>query len=151
MPAPNDEVADNLLAVVATIGDQRAKDLLDRNHDETDPRRAIRRLHRALRYGRTTVHAIKAFQELGNRYEALGNSRLAILYYTKALRLALDLDILPLPLLYWRGRVYLRIGDRESARRDFGWATELDNAATLFPEEYELARSVLDTEQGNAD
>ena len=146
MPAPSDDVLRNLLPSIADIGDQRAKSLLDKNLNEANPRRAIRRLHRALRYGRTSLHAAKAFQELGHRYEELGNNRLALLYYTRALRLDLELNILPIPLLYWRGRVHLKSGDREAAHRDFGWAIELDDAPTFFPEEHQLARSMLDAE-----
>ena len=69
------------------LGDQRAEDLVNSAVGEADPRQAIRLLHRALRYGRTSIQAAKAFQMLGMQHEQLGNTRLAIKYYSEAIAL----------------------------------------------------------------
>jgi tetratricopeptide (TPR) repeat protein len=97
--------------IIDRLGDQRAKDLIDKNEGERDPRRAIRRLHRALRYGRSSIQAMKAYLDLGMYYEQLGNTHRAITYYTRAIDLGPSLDIPPLPELYWRGLLYYQRGD----------------------------------------
>jgi tetratricopeptide (TPR) repeat protein len=75
-----------LQALANDVGDQRAKDLIDQSYGEYDSKRAIALLHRALRYGRTTIQAHKAYSELGSRYESRGNISRAIMYYTRVYR-----------------------------------------------------------------
>jgi tetratricopeptide (TPR) repeat protein len=95
-------------------GDQRAHDLIDRSLGDPDSRRAIRRLHRALSYGRESIQALKAYKDLGERYERLGNLRRAVWYYTKALELAEDDAITRC----WRGQGHYRLGNWAEARAD---------------------------------
>lgn len=123
--------------------EERAKQLIDKNEGETDPRRAIRRLHRALRYGRESIQASKAFRDLGMYHEELGNTSRAIFYYTQAIELGQALDLLPIPDLYWRGQMYAQGGNVKLARADFEQALALDEPLTLFPEEREFAQRFL--------
>ena len=136
-------VSDDLYLIWAQFGDQRAKDLIDRNEGETDPRRAIRRLHRALSYGRTSIQAKKAYQDLGRYYEELGNVPRAILYYTKTIELGEVLDIPSVPALYWRGILYYQRGDWQSACRDFARARDLEGTRIVFPFGRALADRIL--------
>ncbi len=137
---------------MAQVSGQRAHDLIDRNEGETDPRRAIRRLHRALRYARlgrsqyNSLQAAKAYQDLGMYYEQLGNVSRAIMYYTKAIELRDALGIKPIPALYWRGELLAHRGEREAARRDLERALALDEQPTYFAEGREFAECYL-TEQ----
>jgi tetratricopeptide (TPR) repeat protein len=143
MPQLNEEQAKELQAILEPLGDQRAKDLIDRNDGEDDPRRAIKRLHRALSYGRTSIQAGKAYQDLGMYYEELGNTRLALKYYTEAIAVKRELGIEPVPALFWRGKLYLERGDAADARRDFAEAIELEGVNSWFPEERELAERTV--------
>jgi tetratricopeptide (TPR) repeat protein len=128
--------------VLDRLGDQRAKNLIDTNEGEIDPRRAIRRLHRALRYGRHTLYAARAYQDLGKYHEQLGNASRAILYYTHAIERYDSFQIKPIPALYWRGRLLAQRDEREAARRDFERALPLDEP-TWFPEERDSAKRYL--------
>lgn len=143
MPELTEEQMKELQALLDPLGDQRAKDLIDRNDGEYDPRRAIRRLHRALSYGRTSIQASKAFQGLGMYYEELGNMRLALKYYTEAIAVKRELGIEPVPALYWRGKLLYERGDVADARQDFAEAIELEGVNSWFPEEREFAERTL--------
>jgi tetratricopeptide (TPR) repeat protein len=136
------------LHTLDSLGDQRAKDLIDSTDNERDPRRAIRLLHRALRYGRTSIQAAKAFQRLGMKYEDLGNARLAIKYYSEGIALDDGLGIAPIPTLYWRGRLLHQRGDVAAAREDFARALALDSNPSWDPDEREFAERVLSSPEG---
>lgn len=103
------------------LGDQRAKDLIDASYSEPDTRRAIRRLHRALHYGRTGIQATKAYTVLGMKYEDLGNIRLAINYYTKSLEVGGPDGFV----YFWRGQLYYQRRNMELARSDLEQALAL--------------------------
>lgn len=136
MPQLTDDEARAFQRMLDRAGDQRAKDLIDKNDGEMDSRCATYRLHRALSYGRTSIQAGEAFQKLGMAYEDLGNVRLAIKYYTASIDLKRTLGIEPVPSLYERG-------DLAAARRDFAEAVELEGQSFWFPQERELADRVL--------
>ncbi|MCI0526642.1 MAG: hypothetical protein L0Y56_04210, partial [Nitrospira sp.] len=67
------------------FGDQRAKDLIDTAEAEPDPKRAIKLLHKALRFGRVGIQASKAYMGLAMRFEDLDDEERAIKYYTTCL------------------------------------------------------------------
>ena len=131
-----------LRAIVGELGDQRAKELNDAADEEPDPRLRIKLLHSALRCGRHSIQATKAYQNLGSTYEDLGNVSRAIMYYTRAIELDEVLGIVPIPALYWRGQLLAQRGKRESAQRDFERALPLD-VPSFFPEEREFAEQYL--------
>lgn len=115
-------------------GDPRAHKLLDMASGAVHPR-AIRLCYRALGYGRTGIQASKAYQELGMRFEDLGQTQRAIRYYTRSLKVGP-----PNPWTYfWRGLLYHQQGHRELARNDFEQALALD----LWPPECDEARQYL--------
>jgi tetratricopeptide (TPR) repeat protein len=122
------------------VGDQRAHDLIDEALSETNWQRAIELLYRALAYGTTGIEATKAYQLLGMRYEDIGNTNRAILYYTKALETSVREDLEPEPfVLFWRGELYYQQGNKSAARQDFEQAL----AAGLWPPEREMAQQRL--------
>jgi len=123
----------HLVVTDADFGDQRAKDLIDLAVGESNPRKAIKLLQRALRYGQTGIQASKAYLVLGNQYADLGDVDQAIASYSRSVEAWRD----PLPMaIYWRGELYFRQNRRDEARRDFErvlefgiWSPEREKAA----------------------
>lgn len=121
------------------FGDQRAKDLIDEADGELDPKRAVKLLHKALRYGRTGIQASKAYMGLGMRYEDLGDTARAIKYYTKAIGVGGPSAII----LFWRGQLYYQRKQWKEARSDFEQALAFPPGEGLVSPERELAESHL--------
>jgi tetratricopeptide (TPR) repeat protein len=136
-PIPNRQ-AEFHQALSSYVGDQHAKDLIDQSYGETHEQ-AIPLLHQALAYGRTGIQAEKAYEELGSRYEQLGQTEQAIYYYTKAL----ELNDSQTGSLFWRGELYFQSGEWEAARSDLSHALATHHAQRYFPEEYLLAQQRL--------
>lgn len=109
-----EELYDDILVEPGDLGDQRAKDLIDRSY-EVEAERAIPLLERALRYGRTGLQATKAFRELGNRHEELGDLARAIENYTESIKAFRR----PNPITFLRrGVLYYQQGRWQEARSD---------------------------------
>jgi len=123
----------------ATVGPQQAHDLVDRAASEVDDRRAIALSLRALRYGKASIQAKKAYQELAGRYKNLGNKPRAIMYYTKALAIG-EPDAYT---LFQRGQLFYTLREYADARTDLNRVLALTDEEQFFPREYELARKYL--------
>ncbi len=95
------------------IGDQRTSDLVDQAMEEPDADRAIRLLKRALRYGKTGMHASMAYLELGGRYSDQGDAKRAIVCYTKSVEASKYPNA---SALYWRGELYYQQEEWDKAR-----------------------------------
>jgi tetratricopeptide (TPR) repeat protein len=119
------------------FGDQRAKDIIDVAYEEPDPHRAIKLLHRALKYGDTGIQASKAYGELGRLYEDLGDITQAITYYTRAI----EVGVPEAYEFFWRGQLFYQLGQWEAARHDFEQALAFEKG--FFSPEREQAQCYL--------
>lgn len=135
------EVYGDILLAPGEIGDQRAKDLIDRSY-EVEAKRAIPLLERALRYGRTGLQASKAFKELGNRYEELGDLARAIENYSESIKAFRRAN--PITFLL-RGVLYYQQGRWQEARSDLERAL----ASGLQSPEREQAQEYLAKTKGD--
>jgi tetratricopeptide (TPR) repeat protein len=125
-----------LAALQRNHGTQRAKDLVDQADSESDPKRAIKLLQRALKDGRSGIQAGKAYQALGSRYEELGDNQRAIEYYTKSIEVGVQNAFTH----FWRGQLYFQRGERVAAQHDLEEAL----AIGLFSPERETAEQYLE-------
>lgn len=118
------------------LGDQRAKEIIDKAIEEPDPQQAIRLLHEALIYGRTGIQASKAYLELGGRYGDMGNAAQAIRYYTKSIEAWEEPNAIA---FFWRGELYHQQEQWAEAQEDFEKALSLG----LWSPEREQAQRYL--------
>jgi tetratricopeptide (TPR) repeat protein len=137
--APTESGEHEIESDAEEFGDQRAKDLIDEADAELEHNRAIKLLHKALRFGRTGIQAHKAYLGLAVRYEDLGNDVRAIKYYTKAMEAWRPTAVI----LFWRGRLYYRREQWEQARIDFARALGFPSSEGLASPERELAENYL--------
>jgi tetratricopeptide (TPR) repeat protein len=121
--------------ILEELGDQRAKDLIDRAEAEFDTERAIRLLRGALRFGHTGIQASKAYLYLAMRYEDLDNKAKAVECYTKAMEAWRPSALM----LFWRGMLYYQLDQWVEARNDLEHALTFPQEAGLGPSERELA------------
>ncbi len=125
-----EEVYGHLIVTNEEFGDQRAKDLIDSAEGvpDSNPRKAIKLLQKALKYGGMGIQASKAYLGLGMRYEDLGEIVGAIEYYTKSME-----TLEPFSFAYfWRGRLYYEQGLWDKAQADFEQALSPENGELDF-------------------
>ncbi len=132
----------HLLVTDEDMGDERAKDLIDivDGIPDSNPKKAIKLLRKALSYGETGIQASKAYLGLGMRYEDLGDIDQAIENYGRVLD-AYD----PFGMVYfWRGRLYFQQQKWKEARSDFEKALAFPLEDGLSSPEREEAEHYLE-------
>ncbi|MEJ2746618.1 MAG: tetratricopeptide repeat protein, partial [Anaerolineae bacterium] len=120
-----EEVYGHLIITHEEFGDQRASDLVDKADGvpDSNPKKAIKLLQKALKYGETGIQASKAYLGLGMRYEDLGKIDKAIEFYTKSMDALEPFSIA----LFWRGQLYYEQEQWDKAQSDFEQALSPEN------------------------
>jgi tetratricopeptide (TPR) repeat protein len=123
------------------LGDQRAKDLIDRANEQPgiSAQQAMKLLKKALRYGTTGIQASKAYMRLGMLYEDIGDINQAIKYYDLSLKAWKEY-----PYAYFVcGKLYYQQSEYTEAINNIRKALQFPLEDWGDPEDYEQARQLL--------